>query len=97
MTTTLRFAEGKDPADVWDYALDFTEAMTKAGDTLAAVVVTASPATITIGATATTPAGMATVRLSGGAAGTDYTITFRATTTGGLVLERSAKLLVKDL
>lgn len=94
---TMRFVEGKDPADVWDYALDFTEAMTKAGDTLASVSVTATPATITVGTTSTTPAGMATVRLSGGAAGTDYTITYRATTTGGRVLERSVRLLCKDL
>ncbi len=95
--TTLRFAEGKDPADVWDYSLDFSDAMAKVGDTLASVLVTATPATITIGNTATTPAGMATVRLSGGAAGTDYSITFQAVTAAGRVLERSVKLLCKDL
>lgn len=97
MTIALRYAEGKDPSDVWDYSLDFTDAMAKAGDTLASVSVTASPSTITVGSTSTTPAGMATVRLSGGTAAVDYTITYRATTAAGRVIERSVMLLVRNL
>lgn len=95
--TMLRFHEGKDPSDVWDYSLDFTDAMEKIGDTLASVSVAASPGTITVGSTSTTAAGIATVRLSGGSAGTDYTITFTATTAAGRVLERSVMLLVRNL
>ena len=97
MTALLRWHEGKDPSDVWDFSLDATDAMAKVGDTLASAAVTVTPTGLTIGTTAVTEAGVATVRLSGGTAGTDYAVTFALTTTGGRLLERSAYLLVRNL
>lgn len=97
MTTTLRWAEGKDPADVWPYSIDATDAMTRISDTLASATCTASPSGLTVGAVTTTPAGIATAILSAGTAGITYTVTFRLTTTGGRILERSVLLTVSEL
>lgn len=87
----------KDPADVANYALGWTNIL--GGDTISAL------SSVTI-APVTTPALVAdtqsftttttTVKLSGGKAGTDYTVTFRVTTTGGQTLERSALVRVRD-
>ncbi|MBR0649511.1 hypothetical protein GXW78_07560 [Roseomonas terrae] len=93
----LRWIEGKDPADEWDYTLDATRWMAEAADTLVSVVVEAAPGDITIGSTATTPEGLATVRLSGGQAGTDYGITFTMTTAAGRTLQRTVQLRVQEL
>lgn len=95
--TALRWAEGKDPADVWDYSLDASRWLAQVSDTVAGVSVTAEPATITIAATSWTPAGVATVRLSGGTADVDYGITFTLTTTAGRTLQRTVRLLVREL
>lgn len=94
--TTLQWPD-KDPADIWDYTLDATQWMAAIGDTLASCTATALPSGLTLGSTSTTPAGMASVRLSGGAAGTIYAVTLTLTTAAGRVLERSVKLRVRDL
>ena len=90
----------KDPADVLDYGLDWSDqlALVTPADTISSATWTV-PAGLTAGAQFVM-GGVATTWLSGGtagAAGTDYTITCHIVTTGGRTLERSVKLLVKEL
>lgn len=87
----------KDPADVLDYGLDLAEflSLTSPADTIASVAWTV-PAGLTAGVQSHAN-GIATTWLSGGTAGTDYTITATITTTGGRTIERSAAIYVRDL
>ncbi len=90
----------KDPADVLDYGLDWAEALnqTSPADTISSTTWTV-PAGLTAGAQFVV-GSVATTWLSGGAAGAegaDYTITCRIVTAGGRTLERSVKLMVKEL
>ena len=87
----------KDPADNLDYSLDLAEflASSTPADTITAVVWTV-PAGLTAGVQYHA-AGVATTWLSGGTAGTDYTVTARITTAAGRVLERSASIYVREL
>lgn len=87
----------KDPADVLDYALDWSDqlALSDPDDTISSATWTV-PAGLTAGAQFVA-SGIAAIWLSGGTAGTDYTVTCRIVTTGGRTLERSVKLLVKEL
>ena len=87
----------KDPADVLDYGLDWSEqlALVSPADTISSATWTV-PAGLTAGAQFVV-GGVATTWLSGGTAGTDYTVTCRIVTAGGRTLERSVKLLVKEL
>lgn len=94
--TELRWPD-KDPTDVWDYSLDAREWIAAVGGTLSSCSATVDPAGLTIGATSVTAAGIATVRLSGGTAGTDYTITLTLNEAASRVLQRSVKMLVADL
>lgn len=94
--STLRWSD-KDPSDVWDFTLDATRWISAIADTLASVSAAVAPAGLTLGATSVTPAGLATVRISSGAANTDYLVTLTLTTTGGRILQRSVQLLVRDL
>ena len=93
---TLRWPD-KDPADVLDYGLEWSEqlALTSPADTISSATWTV-PAGLTAGAQSVV-SGVATSFLSGGTAGTDYTVTCRIVTAGGRTLERSVKLLVKEL
>lgn len=95
-TTSLRWPP-KDPADVLDYSIDWTEqlALPATPDSIATVAWTV-PAGLTKGADSHA-GGVATVWLSGGVAGTDYAVTCRIVTAGGRTIERSAKLQVKEL
>lgn len=92
MPAPLRWPD-KDPADVLDFTMDFAAAL--GADTIATVTWTV-PADLSKGAE-TNSTTAATVWLSAGAAGTDYSITCRITTAGGRTIERTALLLVKDL
>ena len=87
----------KDPADVLDFGLDWSDqlALANPDDTISSVTWTV-PAGLTSGAQFVVGA-VATIWLSGGTAGTDYTIICRMVTSGGRTLERSVKLLVKEL
>jgi hypothetical protein len=87
----------KDPADVLDYALDWSDqlALTSPSDTISSATWTV-PAGLTAGAQFVV-GGLATIWLSGGVAGTDYTITCRIVTAGARTLERSVILYVKEL
>lgn len=87
----------KDPAEVLDYGLDWSDqlALTDPIDTISSAT-WAVPAGLTAGAQFVID-GVATIWLSGGTAGADYTLTCRIVTSGGRTLERSVKLLVKEL
>ena len=87
----------KDPADVLDYGMDWSDqlALTSPADAISSAIWTV-PAGLAAGAQFVV-GGVATSFLSGGTAGTDYTITCRIVTAGGRTLERSVKLLVKEL
>ena len=90
----------KDPADVLDYGLDWSDqlALVSPADTISSATWTV-PAGLTAGAQFVV-GGVATTWLSGGTAGeagADYTLTCRIVTSGGRTLERSVKLLVKEL
>jgi hypothetical protein len=93
---TLRWPD-KDPADVLDYALNWSDqlALISPADTISSAT-WAVPAGLTAGPQFVL-GGVATAWLSGGVAGTDYTITCRIVTAGGRTLERNVKLQVKEL
>lgn len=93
---SLRWPD-KDPADVLDYSLDWSDqlALVTPADTISAVQWTL-PTGLTAGAQIHAN-GIATTWISGGTAGTDYTVTCRMTTAGGRVLERNVGLYVRDL
>ncbi len=93
---TLRWPD-KDPADVLDYALDWSDqlSLTSPADTISSATWTV-PAGLTAGAQFVV-GGLATTWLSAGVAGTDYTITCRIVTAGARTLERSVRLFVKEL
>lgn len=90
----------KDPADVLDYGLDWSNqlSLAKPDDTISSVTWTV-PAGLTSGAQSVV-GSVAVIWLSGGTAGangTDYTITCRIVTAGARTLERSVNLQVKEL
>ena len=93
---TLRWPD-KDPADVLDYALDWSDqlALTGPADAISSATWTV-PAGLTAGVESVL-GGVATIWLSGGVAVTDYTITCRIVTAGARTLERSVMLFVKEL
>jgi hypothetical protein len=95
--TTARF-DPKDPADVYAYDFDLSAWLTPLAATISGTpTYSASPAGLTL-----THVGLLTgntgarVRISGGTAGTDYTVTCTATCTDSIVLERSAVLPVRN-
>jgi hypothetical protein len=87
----------KDPADDLDYSIDWRDqlALPDTPDTIATVAWTV-PADLTAGAQYHA-SGIATTWLSGGAAGTEYVVACRITTAAGRVIERSARLAVREL
>lgn len=87
----------KDPADVWDFTLDARAWMSAVSDTLGSVTATVAPSGLTVQSTAVTADGLATLRLSGGAAGTDYLVTMTLATDGGRTLQRSVQIRVEEL
>lgn len=81
----------KDPDAVLDYVFDWiTEDWLETGETISTYVIT-----VDIGLTKDTDNksdGSVTVWLSGGTAGTDYTVACKITTSMGRVDERSIKI-----
>jgi hypothetical protein len=82
----------KDPADVLDYSITFTRAL-PSGANLTGATWAVTPSGLAIGASAQS-GQVATVFLSGGTAGVEYTVTCTATADGGRTIERSAQILV---
>lgn len=87
------FWPDKDPSDVLDYTIKWSGLL--AGDTIASVVWTV-PAGLTQESVSNTSTST-TIWLSGGTAGTTYTVACLIVTAGGREIERSASLAVVDL
>lgn len=87
----------KDPGDVLDYEVDASPALLDSeGDAIATLAVVAQPSGLTIGATAAEGL-IGVVWLSGGAAGTTYTVQLTIGTVGGRTLSRAVLLPVQSL
>ncbi|GAA2071721.1 phage fiber-tail adaptor protein [Williamsia deligens] len=91
----------KDPGDVLDYPMDWTRFLKDdAGQldtiTLSAWSVTGGPSLTTSLSSILNPT-TTVVWLSGGIAGTTYTVTNRIVTAGGRTAERSITIVVRDL
>lgn len=84
----------KDPNEVVDYDLDWSDLMTDDTDTIATSSWTV-PAGITKDSSSNTTT-RTKVWLSGGTAGETYTLLNRITTAGGRTLDQSVKLKMKD-
>jgi hypothetical protein len=97
MSIALLRWPAKDPSDNLDYSIDWTDqlALPSTPDTIATVAWTV-PAGLTAGAQYHA-SGIATTWLSGGTAGTEYVVACRITTSAGRVIERSARLAVREL
>lgn len=85
----------KIPADVLPYTFDFTTWDFLQGDPIATAVVTATPSGLTLGLPAVNTDGkkVQTV-ISGGVAGTTYTVSCVATTTNSMVIQGDGYLEV---
>lgn len=87
----------KQPSENRLYTMDFYANMA-VGETVTAVVsVTASPSGLTITDPATFSGTTASQRISGGASGVSYKVTFVVDTSSGNRLEGEGILQVKDL
>lgn len=82
----------KDPSAILDYQFDWSDWL--GSDTILSNTVTASSGLTVTTSTATTTA--VTAWLSGGTAGTSYTVTNRIVTTGGRTDERTITIQVID-
>lgn len=94
-TDTLGDYIEKDPAAILDYSNDWTAWLTAA----AADTIATSTWTIPTGLTSSSPAiaaGVTSLFISGGTAGTTYTVTNKIVTTGGRTDQRSFRVVVKD-
>jgi hypothetical protein len=95
MATTILGRFSKQPAEILDYDVDFTDWFVGRTDTPFSFVVVAE-AGITVVSAART--GMVVkVLLSGGTSPTKYKITVRLTTTAGLVKEADFTVYVKEV
>lgn len=84
----------KQPADVQDYDIDFTEWLAGFGDIGLSLVVQADTGITVVSQEFAN--GVAKVWLSGGTTGMTYKITARVTTTGGRVKEVEIRIRVKE-
>jgi hypothetical protein len=84
----------KDPDEILDYAVDWTDWLTGENDTAASAnwIV---PTGLTQVSTSLA-SGKATIRLSGGTDGSDYAVTCRLTTTGGEIADRTLRITVRQ-
>lgn len=90
MAETRRYL--KDPISVLDYTVDWSDWLD--GDTIATSIWTVPTGITQASETETTTA--ATIWLSGGTDGSDYTVTNRITTVGGRTDERSIVIVVRN-
>lgn len=86
------FWAAKDPSDVVDYVIDWTDVL--ASDTIATATYTAPGLTVNSSSNTSTTS---TVWLAGGTAGATCEVTCRITTAGGRTFERTASLRVADM
>ena len=91
--TLARFT--KQPADLQDYDIDFTEWLAGFADTGASHVVAVDTGITKVSSTLV--AGVVKVWLSGGLDGTSYKITATLTTTGGRVKQAEVTIKVKEV
>jgi hypothetical protein len=92
---TTRSTYTKDPSAVLDYGFDWSDWLTSAGgDTISTSTWTATTG-ITI-ASSSIASGVTIAWLSGGTAGSDYTLTNRIVTAGARTDERSMTIIVRD-
>ena len=84
--------QSKDPNEVLDYKIDWTDRL--AGDTIVSVQWVV-PAGIVADSNSFSPTE-AILWLSGGTSGELYIMTCRVTTAGGRVMDESVRLRVKD-
>lgn len=98
---TKRWPATKDPDEVKDFGLDWTDRLTEGGDELASSewsilsTVTVPPLVIQDGTQFTSQ--IATVWLTGGLAETDYELLNRVTTLGGRTYDQTVLLRVRAL
>lgn len=83
----------KQPAEVLDYEIDYTDWMEGRADLPAGHVVAAEPGITVVGSAR--DGNKVTVALSGGADGQSYKITVLLTTTSGMVREADFQVSVK--
>lgn len=91
----------KQPAEVKDYDIDYSEWLADMNDTLLSaiseVVCTTNPADIDLVVSSlTTATPRIKLWMSGGTSGAKYKVTVRATTTGGRVDESELVFKIKD-
>ena len=86
----------KQPGEVLDYDVDFTEWFSTRTDTATSFTVTVSSAAITVVSSART-GNVVRVILSGGASGGSYKVTVRLTTSSGIVKEADFQVAVKEV
>ena len=82
----------KDPDEVLDYELDWSDRLTDGDEISSASWLT--PDGITVDSSSHT-ATVVTIWLSGGTTGETYTLTSRVVTTGGRTMDHSEKLKIK--
>lgn len=85
----------KDPAAVLDYSNNWTDWLAAS----ATDAISTSTWTIPAGLTSSSPAvaaGITSIFISGGTAGTTYTVANKIVTTGGRTDQRTFRLVVKD-
>ena len=84
----------KQPSDVQDYDIDFSEYLDALTDTAALAVVEAEPGITVVNHLIL--AKVVKVWLSGGTSGGRYKVTIRLTTTGGRTKEVEIRVLVRE-
>lgn len=85
----------KQPSEILDYDVDYTDWFKGRTDTPASFVVSAEPGITIVGSART--GNIIKVILSGGTSGTKYKITVRLTTAAGLVKEADFTVAVKEV
>jgi hypothetical protein len=91
MTFPIRF---KDPQAVLDYSFNWSDWLSEIGDTIASSTWTIPDGITSVSQSNTTT--RATVILSGGTSGTQYTIRNHITTAGGKQDDRSMIIMIAD-
>jgi hypothetical protein len=85
----------KQPAEVLDYDVDFSDWMEGRGDTPASHTVTAEPGITVVGSSRT--GNVVKVALSGGTDGSAYKITVLLTTSTSMVREADFQVSIKEV
>lgn len=85
----------KDPLDVLDYEIDYSEFLTAASDTIESSEWSVSPTGLTIESNANTTT-RTKVWVSGGTLGVTYRLSNTIVTNNGRILNQSAHLKIRD-